>query len=136
MPQGQAAPVAPAAFPPIVHVDKLDLLFMIDNSPSMADKQGVLADTIPRFVDRLVNPHCVDANQAFVAALGPNETCPAGSSREFPPVTGLHIGVISSSLGGHGADSCSDTPTQKYTPRHEDMACREPSVTNPFPLQW
>lgn len=107
---------------PIVQVDKVDLLFMIDNSASMADKQKVLAATVPTFVNRLASPNCVDSSGAFVAKVGATESCPAGSSREFPPVTDLHIGVITSSLGGHGADVCSDLPTQNWNPRQEDMA--------------
>src|SRR5687767_13261200 len=38
---------------------KLDLLFMIDNSSSMADKQQVLSMAIPELVDRLIDPKCV-----------------------------------------------------------------------------
>src|SRR5262252_3508608 len=43
-------------------VDKIDLLFMIDNSISMADKQAVLKDAVPDLVQRLVSPNCVDAD--------------------------------------------------------------------------
>ncbi|HLV22956.1 MAG TPA: hypothetical protein VKZ49_18835, partial [Polyangiaceae bacterium] len=35
-------------------VDKIDLLFMIDNSISMADKQRFFADAVPNLVRRLV----------------------------------------------------------------------------------
>src|SRR5690349_18725040 len=41
-------------------VDKVDLLFMIDNSLSMADKQEILAQAVPVLVKRLVTPTCVD----------------------------------------------------------------------------
>src|SRR5262245_12481003 len=41
-------------------VDKIDLLFMIDNSISMADKQRILAEAVPVLVQRLVDPICVD----------------------------------------------------------------------------
>jgi len=34
-----------------------------------------------------------------------------GSKREFEPVVDIHIGIISSSLGGHGADACPTTAT-------------------------
>src|SRR5579871_2972050 len=43
-------------------VDKIDLLFMVDNSISMADKQQVLQAAVPDLVQRLVNPNCVDPN--------------------------------------------------------------------------
>src|SRR5262245_2080061 len=41
--------------------DKVDLLMMIDNSRSMADKQLILALAVPDLLGRLVNPRCVDA---------------------------------------------------------------------------
>src|SRR5262245_13169155 len=40
-------------------VDKIDLLFMIDNSRSMSDKQAILQQAVPDLVNRLVNPICV-----------------------------------------------------------------------------
>src|SRR5262245_31473181 len=42
------------------NVDKVDLLFMIDNSLSMADKQDVLAQAVPVLVQRFVTPSCID----------------------------------------------------------------------------
>src|SRR6188508_1038129 len=47
---------------PQAGVDKIDLLFMIDNSISMADKQAILAEAVPVLVSRLVTPICVDAD--------------------------------------------------------------------------
>ena len=94
-------------------VDKIDLLFSIDNSRGMADKQQILALAIPDLVQRLVNPQCID-NDGAPAALQPAyplEACPAGTEREFTPIIDIHIGVVSSSLGGHGADSCPNTDT-------------------------
>ncbi len=41
-------------------VDKIDILFVIDNSGSMADKQVVLKQALPRLLDRLVAPWCKD----------------------------------------------------------------------------
>src|SRR5687767_13961990 len=41
-------------------VDKADLLFMIDNSISMADNQDILAKAVPVLVQRLVDPICTD----------------------------------------------------------------------------
>jgi hypothetical protein len=95
-------------------LDKVDLLFAIDNSRSMADKQLILALSIPDLVRRLVNPRCIDA--AGIPAQeqpgGPLEQCPPGSRREIAPVLDIHLGVVSSSLGGHGSDSCSPNETQ------------------------
>jgi hypothetical protein len=85
---------------------KLDLLVMVDNSPSMADKQHYLAQAIPLLVSRLVTPRCVDENGEPVGGSAP---CPSGSGPEFAAVEDIHVGVITSSLGDHGSgDLCSD----------------------------
>ncbi len=97
---GGALPTTPA--------DKIDLLFMIDNSRSMADKQEVLAATVPDLVRRLANPLCLDAqgNPLPTQPPSPLDDCPPDGTREFPPIVDIHIGVISSSIGGHGSDAC------------------------------
>src|ERR1700734_1523080 len=41
---------------------KLDLLFSIDNSASMGDKQAYLEQAIPNLIQRLVTPNCIDAS--------------------------------------------------------------------------
>jgi hypothetical protein len=89
-------------------VDKIDILLMIDNSRSMADKQAILAKAVPDLVQGLVNPKCVN-DQGVVASqqpTDPTQDCPAGFKRDFQPVLDIHIGVVTSSLGGHGGDSC------------------------------
>ena len=43
-------------------LDKVDLLFAIDNSASMGDKQDLLALAVPVLVGRLLNPNCVDTD--------------------------------------------------------------------------
>ncbi len=43
-------------------IDKVDILFDIDNSASMGDKQAYLSKAIPDLLTRLVQPNCVDAN--------------------------------------------------------------------------
>jgi hypothetical protein len=86
-------------------VDKLDLLFMIDNSASMSDKQAILQQAVPDLVNRLVNPPCIDAQgRAFVPAAA-GDSCPVGQSREFNPVSDIHVAIVSSSLGDGGANS-------------------------------
>jgi hypothetical protein len=87
-------------------VRKVDLLFMIDNSASMGDKQAYLEAAIPDLVKRFVDPNCIDTTTGDVAGpstLNPDGTasCNAyqGSILEFPPVADMHIGLISSSLG-------------------------------------
>jgi hypothetical protein len=91
-------------------VDKIDLLFMIDNSISMADKQDILRRAVPDLVRRLVNPVCVNKQLPGVHREPPADIdaeCPdEGFVREFNAVRDIHIGVISSSLGDHGANTC------------------------------
>jgi hypothetical protein len=85
--------------------DKIDLLFMIDGSGSMRDKQEILAVAVPDLVRRLNNPLCVaaDGRPAPMQPSSPVQPCPAGHDREFNSVQDMHIGVISSNLGSHGA---------------------------------
>ena len=98
-------------------VRKVDLLFMIDNSESMGDKQELLAQAVPDLVNRLVNPDCLDATGAVVG-VSVNGACPAGQALEFPPVHDLHIAVVSSSLGGRGSDAC---PASQPNPVYPEL---------------
>jgi hypothetical protein len=102
-------------------VDRIDLLLAVDNSRSMADKQAILALAIPDLVAALVNPPCLDANGVPAAPqpASPLDQCPAGTRRDLAPVLDVHIGVVSSSIGGHGADVC---------PNQDGNSC--PSGTN------
>ncbi|MBN1611903.1 MAG: hypothetical protein JW940_35055 [Polyangiaceae bacterium] len=93
-------------------IDRIDLLFMVDNSAAMQDKQDLLAQAVPVLLDRLLNPPCVtvEANaagehtplDASEQPTSPSGDCPSGYVREFPPVPDVHIGVVTSSMGGHG----------------------------------
>jgi hypothetical protein len=90
--------------PQTLAVHKVDLLFMIDNSASMGDKQAYLATAVPELVARLVTPDCIDPANA-ATDYGPstldasgNAVCAQGTP-EFPAVHDMHIGIISSSLG-------------------------------------
>jgi hypothetical protein len=94
--------------------DELDLLLVVDNSSSMADKQAVLATSVRRLLGALVNPACVDASGAFVTQpTSPVEACPGDSVRRFLPVRSMHLGVIDSSLGALGADQCRADDAQR-----------------------
>ena len=75
--------------------NKLDILFVIDNSPSMADKQQVLRDVIPDLMTKLQSGGTFDD---------------------------VHLGVITSSLGGHGADACSPAAGGTFNPTMDDGA--------------
>jgi hypothetical protein len=86
-------------------VDKIDLLFMIDNSASMGDKQALLAQAIPDMITRLVTPYCVDPAGSVLGRSDTNGQCSEGRS-EFPAVHDMHIGIVTSSLGGRGGNQC------------------------------
>lgn len=90
-----------------VKSDKIDLLLVVDNSRSMADKQEILARSMADLVQAASNPPCIDANgQLGQTPANPQAACPPGQTRRHAPISDIHIGVISTSLGGHGADSC------------------------------
>ena len=131
-------------------IDKVDLLFAIDNSASMGDKQDLLAAAVPVLVNRLLNPNCVDASTTCkvasdcTASLGATAQCDteanngggacfvagdnqggakqcstiANTKPEFPPVHDLHVGVVSSSMGGGGAETCAALDSSDST--HQD----------------
>jgi hypothetical protein len=64
---------------------------------------------MPELVKRLVSPHCVNSAGGIVSQpTSPDQACPAGSAREFLPLRDLHVGVITSSLGSHGAKGAKD----------------------------
>jgi hypothetical protein len=141
-------------------VDKVDLLFAIDNSSSMGDKQDLLAAAVPVLVSRLLNPNCVDTNTADTCtgpsdctALGANASCDvngnAGSGQcflpgdgqacaslpntkpEFDAVHDMHIGIVSSSLGGGGSpDICVESsPDSTHQNDHGRLINRTVDVT-------
>ena len=97
-------------------VDKVDLLFAIDNSASMGDKQALLADAVPNLLQGLLFPRCIDPDtdqNVDDSRADPTATkadyygcklSPTGRQleAEFRPVTDLHIGIVSSSLGSMG----------------------------------
>ncbi len=88
-------------------ISKIDLLFDIDNSASMGDKQVYLQAAIPDLITRLINPDCVDpTTMADTGVASVNGACAAGTQVEFPPVHDLHIGIVSSSLGQRLGDAC------------------------------
>jgi hypothetical protein len=98
-------------------VKKVDILFDIDNSSSMGDKQQYLQAAVPDLINRLLAPYCVDAatgNDIVVDGVqltaDSNGACAMGQP-EFPPVQDMHVGVLTSSLGGRGTTSICQTST-------------------------
>lgn len=113
-------------------VDKVDLLLVVDNSIAMADKQELLSKAVPRLVTRLVTPRCVQpctaadctpAEQRDGRLTNPptyasaQAKCGVGHP-EMPPVKDLHVGVITSSLGSHGASGPNDMCTRPQDDDH------------------
>jgi hypothetical protein len=88
-------------------IDKVDLLFMIDNSVSMGDKQSLLALAVPNMLQRLVEPNCLTSTGTIMGT--DVNGCPSGTTPEFAPVHNMHIGILSSSLGSRGGDVCPDS---------------------------
>ena len=94
-------------------IDEIDLLFAIDNSGSMGDKQTLLAEAVPTLIARLLNPDCVDlaTGTHFAGDNGGGDLqCKSipNTKPEFVPVHDMHVGIVSSSLGGGGSpDVCS-----------------------------
>jgi hypothetical protein len=97
---------------PFSKIDAIDLLFVVDNSVSMADKQVLLVQAVPQMVERLVTPDCVNSATGERQASARNDAgalqCSGGENfaLEFDPVNNIHIGVISSSIGGFGSPQC------------------------------
>lgn len=114
-----AGPVVDAGPPPIEKSDKLDVLFVVDNSPNTDAFHELLASSVPYLIQRLAHPACVNGLGNVVAETPDSSIpCPVGI-REFSPITDVHLGVISTSLGGHGADICSPVNAQ-YNPTQDD----------------
>lgn len=117
-PVGQQPPTTKVNFTSTLSqqaVDKVDLLFAIDNSSSMGDKQAILAQAVPDLINGLLRPRCVNdkgepspGGETADATLDEANRfgCPENFKPEFKPVIDMHIGVVSSSLGNFGGDVC------------------------------
>lgn len=84
-------------------IRKIDLLFAVDDSGSMGDKQEFLRQAVPVLLKRLVQPNCV--NEAGSPVPRDASGGCVGGAPEFDAITDIHIGVVSSSLGTAG-DVC------------------------------
>jgi hypothetical protein len=103
---------------PLGPATSVDVVFVVDNTLENGPAQRILAQTIPYFVDRLVFPRCVNGYGVIVDSPGAGKPCGVGV-RDFAPVRDLRIAVVSSSLGGHGADSCSPA-SSTFNPEQND----------------
>jgi len=93
---------------PVVAIPAIDLLFVVDNSISMADKQALLRQAVPLMMARLITPDCVDGNERHPSD---GQNCASYGTTFFPEfqsVSDIHIGVITSSIGGFGSPFCKD----------------------------
>ncbi len=102
---------------PLTKATKLDVVFVVDNSISMYEKQTVLAQAVPTLVSRLVDPHCVYGDSTTTPAV--NGVCPANSVREIAPVRDMNVAVITTALGARGGEVCVPDPNDT-TPRQLD----------------
>jgi hypothetical protein len=107
--------------PPIDEATKVDVLLVVDNSRNLEVAHRALAETVPYLVNRLLNPACVNGLGNVVGQpSGPSAPCVLGV-RDFAPVTDLHLAMITTSLGGHGADICSPS-SPAFQPTQNDAA--------------
>ena len=92
----------------------LDLLIIIDDSPSMRDEQAKLAEQVPRLVDLLLTGGEVDP----------------GAVGTFPAIESLHVGIITPDLGYSTFPATNYTagvdfnPTQACTSTGKAGSCR------------
>lgn len=116
-----SGPLPDPGAPPSGTTSKADILFVVDDSVSMAPHQDHLTDAATHFLRKLAAPDCLDGTGTVVPSVG--GICPAGSAREFQPVRDIHVGVISSSLGGHGSSMCATSDDRaRLIPKVRDGA--------------
>lgn len=80
---------------PVTNIEKVDLLFSVDNSGSMAEEQSALKQQFPRMITILTT-----------GMRTPDDPTP------FPAAKDLHLGVVSSDMGALGqtdVEGCSET---------------------------
>jgi len=99
--------------PPPTPTSKLDILFAVQNSGSMVGVGPYVQASVQAMFDRLLNPNCVDATGTIVGVSSAG-ACTKGSL-EFQPITDIHVGIVTTSLGGRGGDQCPDNETNPST---------------------
>ena len=103
-----------STFPPPTPTSKLDILFTVQNSPSIVGVSPYVQASVQAMFDRLLTPNCVDVggNVVGVSSAG---ACAKGSL-EYQPITDIHVGIVTTSLGGRGGDQCADAATNPSNP--------------------
>jgi len=82
-------------------IDSLDLLFLIDSSPTMVEEQAAIRAQIPRLVQILTS-----------GDLQAGTTNPGVGVMDFQPVASMHLGVITQDGGGLGRAGAGICPSQ------------------------
>ncbi|MGD8606517.1 MAG: hypothetical protein PVH21_04445 [Myxococcales bacterium] len=80
----------------------LDLLILIDDSPSMEQEQAKLAEQVPRLVNLLLT-----------GGVDTDGSTPVG---DFPAVESLHVGIITPDLGWSTEPQTSYSPPDDFNP--------------------
>lgn len=75
----------------------MDVLFVVDDSSSMNDKQQYLGEAAASLLNRLASPSCLD-DGGNVIGPSTNGVCDSGKLA-YVPVTDIHVGIVSTSLG-------------------------------------
>ena len=114
------ADAAPEAGPPpITQSRRVDLLLVVDNSPNTQAFQALFAATEGYLLGRFAQPACVNGlGNVVQVTQSPTDPCSVGQ-REFPPIDDVHVGVVTTSIGGHGADFCSPA-SPSWDPTQDD----------------
>ena len=101
------------------HTQKVDLLFVIDNSATMLDEQAKLAEQVPRVVEILTT-----------GRRSPNDPEP------FEPILDLHVGVVSSDMGLPGTRalaSCAANGGDAGHLKHSGARALDPTCAAEYP---
>jgi hypothetical protein len=89
--------------PPRENLDTVDLLLLVDNSGSMRENQANIMAELGPMLELLTNPPCISRSRPGGGTPDRCDPMNPDDIRQFPVVTDLHVGVISSDLGTPGS---------------------------------
>jgi hypothetical protein len=98
--------------------DKVDLLFVIDNSGSMSEEQVKLNVQLRRLVEVLTTGN-------FDGVAKPN------GETDFQPVGSLRLGVVSTDLGSNGVGGVRSCGNQSFSPTEQDVDAAKTFLDRP-----